>query len=118
LGDFSTTGDGLCSALQVLAILEIEKRKNPKATMSELGALYNSIPQKLNNIKYEGKDPLEVKEVNDFIKQITDEMGQSGRILIRKSGTEPLIRVMVEHEDEKKLEEIMEKISNKIKSFV
>jgi phosphoglucosamine mutase len=118
LGDFSTTGDGLCSALQVLATLEAERENNPNLTFSELSSVYDPVPQKLNNIAYGDKNPLEVKEVDDFIKQATEEVKGEGRVLIRKSGTEPMIRVMVEHKNEAKLEEIIEKISNKIKSFM
>ncbi|MDR2760692.1 MAG: phosphoglucosamine mutase [Rickettsiales bacterium] len=118
LGDFSTTGDGLCSALQVLAALEAGRKKNPNLVFSELSSVYDPIPQRLNNIIYGDKNPLDTKEADDFIKRIAEEIKPDGRILIRKSGTEPLIRVMVEHKDEAQLEKFMEKISDKIKSFL
>jgi phosphoglucosamine mutase len=118
LGDFSTTGDGLCSALQILEILKIEKTKNASITFSKISNIYDVVPQKLSNIKYADKNPLELEEVSAFINEITKKIGGEGRILVRKSGTEPLLRVMVEHQDEKILDEVLEQISQKIKEFL
>jgi phosphoglucosamine mutase len=80
--------------------------------------MYDEVPQKLHNIKYSGKNPLDVEEVDIFIRRISEETGRDGRILVRKSGTEPLIRVMVEHKSETKMDEILEKIVAKIKLFL
>jgi phosphoglucosamine mutase len=118
LGDFSTTGDGLCSALQVLAILKNKRLKNASVVFSDISNVYRETPQRLYNIKYKDRNPLEVEEVDDFIKKISDEIGPEGRILIRKSGTEPLIRVMVEHKDAIKLDGIIKEIATKIEKFL
>ena len=97
LSDFSTTGDGLIAALQVLAVLaETGKRA------SEAAHLFEPLPQILQNVRFRpGARPLESKEVTAAIQDGEARLGKSGRLLIRKSGTEPLIRVMGECEDEK-----------------
>jgi phosphoglucosamine mutase len=114
LSDFSTTGDGLCSALQVLALLKNERLKNKNVAFSDISNIYNEVPQKLHNIKYTDKNPLDSKEFEDFIRQTSEKVGRDGRILVRKSGTEPLIRVMVEHKDTVELDKIMANIIAKI----
>jgi phosphoglucosamine mutase len=118
LGDFSTTGDGLCSALQVLEILKTEKIKDASITFSKISNIYDTVPQKLNNIKYADKNPLELEEVSTFINKITERVGKEGRILVRKSGTEPLLRVMVEHKNEEVLDDILQQITLKIEEFL
>ena len=120
LGDFSSTGDGLCTALQVLEMFKLVKEKNPNAKFSELVNLYESVPQKLNNIRFDIKkgNPLEQQEVQDVIEESKKALKNVGRVFIRKSGTEPLIRVMVECKDEKKLDQEIEKISNTIKKYI
>jgi phosphoglucosamine mutase len=118
LSNFSTTGDGLCSALQVLAILKNKRLKNASTVFSDISNVYKETPQRLHNIKYGNRNPLEVEEVDSFIKKISDEIVPEGRVLIRKSGTEPLIRVMVEHKDVVKLDETISKIVAKIEKFL
>lgn len=97
--DYMTTGDGLLAALQVLAYLREEGRK-----ASTLSSLYQPWPQTLENIRLpEGSDAkivLESDKVQSAIAQAEKALGQKGRVLVRKSGTEPLIRVMVEAEAE------------------
>ena len=116
LGDYSTTGDGLCCALQVMAIMKLYNN----AKLSDLTTLYASVPQVLNNIKYDKakKNPLELKEVNDKIDFYKEKLKDCGQILIRKSGTEPLIRVMVECTDGILLNEALNDISKEIEKFV
>ena len=94
LSDYSTTGDGLVTALQVLAVVAEEGRK-----VSEVCRNYEAFPQILQNVRYSGGQPLEDEGVKAAIKAAEVQLGATGRILVRKSGTEPLIRVMGEGED-------------------
>ena len=95
LSDFATTGDGLIAALQVLAVMaETEK------PLSEICRLFDPLPQLLRNVRFRDGAPLEDDEVKDAIETGTQALGNSGRLVIRKSGTEPLIRVMAEGDDE------------------
>ena len=113
LSDYSTTGDGLIAALQVLAAL-----CDSKKPASELLNLFELFPQILKNTKFDAgkKNPLEEKSVQDFIKTKEAEIAGNGRILVRKSGTENLIRVMVEGKDQKQIEKITDEIIAKINS--
>ena len=113
LGDYSTTGDGVLVALQVLSILAYEKKK-----ISELVELYKSVPQLMKNVEYDKTqaNPLENQEVKDFISSCEEKLKGNGRLLTRKSGTQPLIRVMVESTDEKLMNSIVDDIVAKIKS--
>jgi len=97
LSDFSTTGDGLIAALQVLAV--ITETQQPASTACHL---FEPLPQILKNVRYRnGTRPLERKEVAAAIQDGEARLAKSGRLLIRKSGTEPVIRVMAEGDDEK-----------------
>ena len=120
LGDYATTGDGICSALQVLAILKAEKEKNNDCKLSDIVNLYTTVPQKLENIRFDiaKGNPLEVEDVKNYLLNCEKELEHIGRILVRKSGTEPLLRVMVECKDEKKLDEVLLKICDKIKEYI
>ena len=115
LGDYSTTGDGIACALQVLSIMKHTGKK-----ISELAHIYESVPQRLENIKFDASktNPLELKEIQDFIKEEEKKLENIGRVLIRKSGTEPLLRVMVECKNENILEEVINNICNKIKEYL
>lgn len=92
--DHSATGDGLIAALQVLAVLV--ERKKP---MSELGRQFSPVPQLLKNVRYSGGEPLEADSVKEALLAAEERLGENGRLVVRKSGTEPLIRIMVEHDD-------------------
>jgi len=97
MSDFSTTGDGLIAALQVLAV--IAETKQPASTACHL---FEPLPQILKNVRFRnGAKPLEKKEVTAAIQDGEARLAKSGRLLIRKSGTEPVIRVMAEGDDEK-----------------
>jgi phosphoglucosamine mutase len=97
LSDFSTTGDGLIAALQVLAVIAESKQKASEATH-----LFEPLPQILKNVRFRaGAKPLESQEVATAIQDGEARLANKGRLLIRKSGTEPLIRVMAEGDDEK-----------------
>ena len=104
--DYATTGDGLVAALQVLAaMIESDRRA------SDLLRVFEPIPQVLHNVRYtKGMDPLARDEVQQAISDGEKALGASGRLLIRKSGTEPLIRVMGESEDQAILTQVLDAI--------
>lgn len=106
LSDFASTGDGLLAALQVLAVLA--SREGP---VSELSRVFEPLPQILKNVRYSaGSDPLAQNSVIEAISLAERAFNGDGRILIRKSGTEPLIRVMAEGDDAIKVEQIVDGI--------
>jgi phosphoglucosamine mutase len=109
LSDVSTTGDGLVAALQVLAVLAEEDRP-----ASETAHLFNPLPQVLENVRFKSGQPLENARVKSTIDACNARLGGSGRILVRKSGTEPLIRVMAEGEDEKLVRAVVRDIAQAI----
>lgn len=94
--DYATTGDGLIAGLQFLAAMVETGEKASKLTR-----VFTPCPQLLQNVRFaEGSDPLEVGTVTTAIQRGEDRLKGKGRLLIRKSGTEPLVRVMAESEDE------------------
>ena len=95
LGDFATTGDGLVAALQVLAVLVAGGKP-----ASEACRLFDPFPQLLKNVRFSGASPLGHADVKKAIADAEIRLADTGRVLIRASGTEPLIRVMAEGEDE------------------
>jgi phosphoglucosamine mutase len=108
--DHATTGDGLVGALQVLAAL-IESGKPASA----LTRVFAPVPQKLVNVRYKpGQTPLESDRVKDAIHAAETALGQGGRILIRKSGTEPLIRIMAEAESQGMLDQTIDTIKTAV----
>jgi phosphoglucosamine mutase len=94
LADYATTGDGLIAALQVLA--ELVTQGKPA---SQILKLFDPLPQLLKNVRFTGGQPLEDPNVRAAIADAERELSGTGRLVIRKSGTEPLIRVMAEGED-------------------
>ena len=94
LSDFTTTGDGLVSALQVLAVVVTTDKP-----VSEVCSRFEKLPQVLRNVRYDGGDPLDDKRVKTAIEGGKKALGAKGRVLIRPSGTEPVIRVMAEGDD-------------------
>jgi phosphoglucosamine mutase len=94
LSDFCTTGDGLVAALQILSVIVAEGRP-----VSEVCNKFDPFPQVLKNVRYGRHDPLASAAVQAAILDGEEKLGDSGRLLIRKSGTEPLIRVMGEGQD-------------------
>ena len=95
LSDFITTGDGLVSALQILAV--VVSMGKP---VSEVCKRFDPVPQLLKNVRYAGGKPLEDARVTKAIEAGRDRLGNNGRLVIRPSGTEPVIRVMAEGDDE------------------
>ena len=104
--DYATTGDGLIAGLQFLAALADSGKR-----ASELVRQFTPVPQLLKNVRYRaGADPLSAEAVRAQIAAAEARLASSGRVLIRKSGTEPLIRVMAEAEDEGVLREVVDGI--------
>ncbi|WP_337270356.1 phosphoglucosamine mutase [Oryzifoliimicrobium ureilyticus] len=102
LSDYGTTGDGLVAALQVLAAV-----KRTGKTVSEVCRRFEPVPQLLRNVRITGGKPLEEAEVMQAIDDAKAELGNRGRLVIRPSGTEPLIRVMAEGDDRSQVERIV-----------
>jgi len=105
LSDFSTTGDGLLAALQVLAVLKAGDRP-----MSALARQFEPAPQKLENVSFTSGRPLEADGVKAAIADAEQKLGAGGRVLVRASGTEPLIRVMAEGDDEALVSQVVREI--------
>jgi len=105
LSDYSTTGDGLIAALQVLSV--IVKTGRPA---SEVTRRFDPFPQVLRSVSFNGAEPLENSEVKAAIAESEAELSGNGRLVVRKSGTEPLIRVMAEAEDERLVGGVVERI--------
>ena len=96
MSDYATTGDGLVSALQILAVVQATGRP-----VSEVCRRFEPVPQLLTSVRYKDGKPLEDGGVKKAIKAAKSRLGNSGRLVIRPSGTEPVIRVMAEGDDEK-----------------
>ncbi len=111
LSDFSTTGDGLIAALQVLAVM-----KQQNKPMSALARQFEPAPQRLENVRHGGGKPLDDAKVKDAIAEAETRLKGSGRLVVRASGTEPLIRVMAEGDDEKLVETLVKGIAAAVKS--
>lgn len=110
LSDYSTTGDGLIAALQVLAVLRRDNRP-----VSEICHRFEPLPQILKNVKTRSNKVLADEAVNTAIEKLRATLGAAGRLVIRPSGTEPVIRVMAEGDDrdlvEKVVDDVIEVIS-------
>ncbi|MDT8422677.1 MAG: phosphoglucosamine mutase [Desulfuromonadales bacterium] len=105
--DHNTTGDGTLSALQVLAIIQRSGKR-----LSELAQVMTALPQILLNVRVaERKDLGDVPEVSRVIKAVESELGKNGRVLIRYSGTEPLLRIMLEGPEQRRIEELANDIA-------
>jgi len=114
LSDFNTTGDGLVAALQVLAVL-VEKGR----PASNLFKLFEPYPQLLKNVRYnEATDPLADDHVIQAISDGENSLNGNGRVVIRKSGTEPLIRVMVEGDNDTLIENVASDIVSSVEATI
>ena len=111
--DHATTGDGTVAALRVLASLV---RSGKKA--SELLHVFEPVPQLLKNVRYEGGQPLENANVKAVIAAAEAELAGKGRLVIRPSGTEPLIRVMAEGDDQSQVERVVDTICEAVRAAV
>ena len=109
LSDFCTTGDGLIAALQVLAVVAKEGKPASQACH-----LFEPLPQVLQNVRFRKGSPLDEDVVKSRIQKCEAQLNGSGRILVRKSGTEPVIRIMAEGDDEKLIQSIVHDIASAI----
>ncbi|WP_136798248.1 phosphoglucosamine mutase [Desulfosediminicola ganghwensis] len=109
--DHITTGDGILAGLQLLAIM-----KKRKKTLSELANVMECFPQTLKNVRMSSKIPVDtIPDFPQTLKKLEQKLGKSGRILVRPSGTEPLIRVMVEGQDETEIDTIADELCEVIR---
>jgi len=106
LSDFATTGDGLIAALQVLACV-----KDQDKPVSQVCRRFEPVPQILKNVRYSSGKPLEQEKVRSAIEDGEARLGTSGRLVIRASGTEPLIRVMAEGDDADLVKQVVNDIA-------
>ncbi len=112
LSDFSTTGDGLIAALQVLAVMIQTGRP-----MSALARQFEPVPQLLENVKFpKGGEPLKNEKVKSAIADAEAKLNGLGRVLVRASGTEPLIRVMAEGDDEQLVAALVREIAGAVRA--
>jgi phosphoglucosamine mutase len=110
LSDYATTGDGLLAALQVLA--ELVESGQPA---SQLLRCFEPLPQRLQNVRFKNGAPLEADTVKAAIADAEEKLAGNGRLLIRKSGTEPLIRVMAEGEDPALVQQVVEAVCEAVR---
>ncbi len=103
LSDYCTTGDGLVAAMQVMAV--VKRRGKP---VSEVCHAFDPLPQILKNVRFKGGKPLEKIEVSKAIEAAKARLGAEGRLVIRPSGTEPVIRVMAEGDDRQLVEQVVD----------
>jgi phosphoglucosamine mutase len=109
LSDFTTTGDGLVAALQLLAVVKQEGKP-----VSEVCHRFDPVPQLLQNVRFQRGKPLEDKSVRELIADAEARLGKTGRLIIRESGTEPVIRVMGEGDDAKLVSQVVNEIATAI----
>ncbi|MCW2282386.1 phosphoglucosamine mutase [Rhodoblastus acidophilus] len=105
LSDYCTTGDGLVAAMQVMAV--VKRRGKP---VSEVCHAFDPLPQILKNVRFKGGKPLETEAVSKVIQAAKQKLGDEGRLVIRPSGTEPVIRVMAEGDDRAIVESIVDEV--------
>lgn len=112
LSDYATTGDGLLAALQVLALL-VETRQ----PASEICKVFEPFPQRLENVRYAGPNPLHGREGEAIRTRAGERLGARGRLVLRASGTEPVIRVMVEAEESALVDAVVEDVCHAIRAL-
>ncbi|MFP6749631.1 MAG: phosphoglucosamine mutase, partial [Alphaproteobacteria bacterium] len=105
MSDFGTTGDGLVAALQVLSLVLAEGRP-----VSEVCRRFEAVPQLLRNVRYSGASPLESPRISRAVQTQRSRLGGKGRLLVRPSGTEPLIRVMAEGDDQDLVHSVVDEL--------
>jgi phosphoglucosamine mutase len=109
LSDFATTGDGLVAALQVLAVIVEQARP-----ASEVCRVFTPLPQRLRSVRFAGISPLRHTRVHAARGAAERLLGGSGRLLVRESGTEPVVRVMAEGEDETLVQRVVDDLCETI----
>ncbi|KRA98085.1 phosphoglucosamine mutase [Devosia sp. Root685] len=112
LSDFTTTGDGLVAALQLLSVL-----KQHDMPISEICHRFEKVPQLLRNVRFKSGKPLDHKHVKQAIADAESTLGSAGRLVVRASGTEPVIRVMGEADDATLVENIVGQVEAAIRQI-
>jgi phosphoglucosamine mutase len=110
LSDYTTTGDGLVAALQLLGVL-----KQSGKPVSEICRRFDKVPQLLESVRFKAGKPLDTKLVVDAIAAGRARLGNGGRLVIRESGTEPVIRVMAESDDQGLVSAVVQEIAAAIR---
>jgi phosphoglucosamine mutase len=110
--DKTTTGDGLVSALQVLSILSESDRN-----LSELAAEMPKFPQTMINVRVDSKPDLDSPAVQSAVSAVEQTLGDKGRVVLRASGTEPVIRVMIEGEDDAQVEQLASQLADAVRAI-
>ena len=110
LSDFTTTGDGLVAALQLLSVV-----KEAGLQVSDICRRFEKVPQKLTSVRFKSGKPLDHKLVVQVIAESRDRLGTQGRLVIRESGTEPVIRVMAESDDAGLVDAVVDEIATTIR---
>lgn len=110
LSDYTTTGDGLVTALQILSVVASSGKP-----VSEICNQFEPLPQILKNVRFKKGQPLDDQNVIKVIDESKSKLGQAGRLVIRPSGTEPVIRVMAEGDDEKLVGKVVNDIVDALK---
>ncbi|KQO72554.1 phosphoglucosamine mutase [Methylobacterium sp. Leaf102] len=105
MSDYATTGDGLVAALQLLSVVKRSDRP-----VSEVCHCFDPLPQILRNVRYRAGEPLRADSVVTAIAQARERLGNDGRLVIRASGTEPVIRVMAEGDDRALVSEVVDTV--------
>ncbi len=111
MSDFSTTGDGLLAALQVLAVM-VETDQ----PMSKLAHTFTPVPQILENVRFTSGKPLEDERVQAALREAESVLGDKGRLVVRPSGTEPLIRIMAEGDDATLVRTLTQEIASVVRA--
>ena len=112
--DLTTTGDGIIAALQVLEAMFLTGKK-----LADLKSGMSKLPQIMRNVKLDKQiDISNIADLNDAIKDAEITLGKTGRVVLRPSGTEPLVRVMVEGENQKQVEKIVDQLTEKVSEVV
>jgi len=112
MSDFATTGDGLVAALQVLTAVQASNKP-----VSEVCRKFEPVPQVLKNVRYAGEMPLENPLLIEAVKDGENMLGNSGRVVIRPSGTEPLIRIMAEGDDASLVNNVVHDIATVVRQL-
>ncbi len=112
---YHTTGDGILSALRIIEVMAATEKP-----LSELSKVMKTYPQVLMNVEVDSSRPdyMKIKEISEKIKNVENKLGQNGRVLIRYSGTQPLLRVMIEGPDKKTIKDYCEQICKKIVVYI